>query len=171
MSKPRKRHSAEFKATVAVEALKFVEVDLAAIESDPKSRDDILRSFADCNPLTPLRNYARPFSRLWNGSSPSGAARDSPTSKGLRKRTAVLVVPGWSSSSFWFSACCASGDDRIHELANHHDTIRQLLGHGGWEENTKYNRQTIKDNQRLFTPEILDEINQLVVKAGHGLVK
>ena len=61
--------------------------------------------------------------------------------------------------------------DRIHELANHHDTIRQMLGHGGWEDKTTYNRQTIKDNLRLFTPEILDEINQLVVKAGHGLVK
>ena len=41
----------------------------------------------------------------------------------------------------------------------------------GGEDKTTYNRQTIKDNLRLFTPEILDEINQLVVKAGHGLVK
>ena len=39
------------------------------------------------------------------------------------------------------------------------------------EDKTTYNRQTIKDNPRLFTPEIFDEINQLVVKAGHGLVK
>ena len=39
------------------------------------------------------------------------------------------------------------------------------------EDKTTYNRQTIKDNLRLFTPEILDEINQLVVKAGHELVK
>ena len=41
----------------------------------------------------------------------------------------------------------------------------------GGEDKTTYNRQTIKDNLRLFTPEILDKINQLVVKAGHGLVK
>jgi hypothetical protein len=31
--------------------------------------------------------------------------------------------------------------------------------------------QTIKDNLRLFTPEILDRINQEVVTAGHQLVK
>jgi hypothetical protein len=31
--------------------------------------------------------------------------------------------------------------------------------------------QTIKDNVSLFTPEILDQINQVVVKAGHQLVK
>ncbi len=50
--------------------------------------------------------------------------------------------------------------DRVHELANHHDNIRQMLGHGGWEDKTTYSRQTIKGNLCLFTPEILDEINQ-----------
>jgi hypothetical protein len=31
--------------------------------------------------------------------------------------------------------------------------------------------QTIKDNVQLFTPEVLDEINQVVVQAGHQLKK
>ena len=31
--------------------------------------------------------------------------------------------------------------------------------------------QTIKDNVSLLTPEVLDKINQVVVKAGHNLVK
>ena len=35
----------------------------------------------------------------------------------------------------------------------------------------RYQLQTIKDNLRLFTPEILDRINQEVVAAGHQLVK
>ena len=61
--------------------------------------------------------------------------------------------------------------DRIHELANQHGTIRQMLGHGNWEDNTEYSLQAIKDNLKLFTPEILDKINQEVVKAGHALVK
>ena len=30
--------------------------------------------------------------------------------------------------------------------------------------------QTVKDNVCLFTPELLDEINQLIVKGGHDLV-
>ncbi len=33
-----------------------------------------------------------------------------------------------------------------------------------------YRLQAIKDNVRLITPEILDKINQLVVKAGHQLL-
>jgi hypothetical protein len=42
-----------------------------------------------------------------------------------------------------------------------------MLGHGWVDENGQYRLQTIKDNVRLFTPEILDGINQIVVKAGH----
>lgn len=61
--------------------------------------------------------------------------------------------------------------DRVQELANQHKTLRQMLGHGDWTDETEYKLQTLKDNLRLFTPEILDRINQEVVKAGHQLVK
>jgi len=61
--------------------------------------------------------------------------------------------------------------DRIQELVNQHTTIRQMLGHGDWADETRYPLQTLKDNLRLFTPEILDRINQEVVRAGHQLVK
>ena len=33
-----------------------------------------------------------------------------------------------------------------------------------------YALQTVKDNLALFTPEILDKINQIVVKHGHKIV-
>ena len=46
-----------------------------------------------------------------------------------------------------------------------------MLGHSGWEDEYLYPIQTIKDNVSLFTAEILDKINQIVVKAGHNLVK
>lgn len=42
--------------------------------------------------------------------------------------------------------------DRILELANEHNTLRQMLGHGAWGDDTRYNLQTLKDNLRLFTP-------------------
>jgi transposase, IS5 family len=62
--------------------------------------------------------------------------------------------------------------DRLQELANQHRTIRQMLGHSSWEEDDYYYElQTLKDNIRLFTPEILDQINQEVVKEGHKLLK
>jgi len=61
--------------------------------------------------------------------------------------------------------------DRIHELANNHKTIRQMLGHATFADDYEYKLQTLKDNISLFTPEILDRINELVVNAGHSLVK
>lgn len=61
--------------------------------------------------------------------------------------------------------------DRIHDLANHHRTIRQMLGHSDWCDETQYSLQRIKDNLKLFTPELFDQINQEVVTAGHALVK
>jgi hypothetical protein len=61
--------------------------------------------------------------------------------------------------------------DRLQELANEHRTLRRMLGHGDWDEDYEYEVQTLKDNLALFTPEVLDRINQVVVGAGHVLVK
>ena len=60
--------------------------------------------------------------------------------------------------------------DRLQEMANQHRTLRQMLGHR-WEDETSYQVQTLKDNVSLLTPEILDRLNQVVVKAGHQVVK
>lgn len=61
--------------------------------------------------------------------------------------------------------------DRIHDLANNHKTIRQMLGHATFADEHEYKLQTLKDNVALLTPELLDKINVLVVDAGHKLVK
>ena len=60
--------------------------------------------------------------------------------------------------------------DRLHELVNEHNTLRQMLGHGAFED-VSYHFQTLKDNVSLLTPELLGEINELIVRAGHVLVK
>jgi hypothetical protein len=46
-----------------------------------------------------------------------------------------------------------------------------MLGHGFADIKDQYHLQTIKDNLRLFTPELLDRINQEVVRSGHILLK
>jgi hypothetical protein len=61
--------------------------------------------------------------------------------------------------------------DRLQELATQHRTLRQMLGHSEWDDPHRYAVQTLKDNLRLFTPEVLDRINAVVVRAGHALVK
>ena len=61
--------------------------------------------------------------------------------------------------------------DRILELANEHKTLRKMLGHSDWAAEKLYNLQTLKDNLRLFTPEILDRLNRVIVGAGHQALK
>jgi hypothetical protein len=60
--------------------------------------------------------------------------------------------------------------DHLLDQVNSHITIRQMLGHGLRDFERKYSLQTLKDNVSLFTPEILDEINRLVIKQGHRLL-
>ncbi len=60
--------------------------------------------------------------------------------------------------------------DRLHDLANNHNTFRQMLGHGIVDENHTYALQTIKDNASLFSPKIFERLNEVVVKSGHRLI-
>ncbi len=60
--------------------------------------------------------------------------------------------------------------DKLREIANNHMTLREMLGHGFFDRNSKYALQTLKDNVSLLTPEVLDKVNQIALKAGHNLV-
>lgn len=143
-------------------------VDIGAIHLDPKSRDDIpqiLRGLQHIYTDPQLRH--RVFAILQE-------VRPYRT-KGEGKADANLGRPGmeqWRILVLGVLRLGLNADfDRIHELANQHGTLRQMLGHGDWSDKTEYKLKTLKDNLQLFTPEILDQINQAVVDAGHVLVK
>ncbi len=59
--------------------------------------------------------------------------------------------------------------DRLQDLANCHGTVREMLGHSGLDDHRRYEHRTLVRNVSLLTPELLNEINELVVKAGHAL--
>jgi len=62
--------------------------------------------------------------------------------------------------------------DHLHHMSNFDNLIRKLLGISDFGENLKrYSLQTLKDNIGLLDEETLDEINELVVKTGHGFKK
>ena len=161
--------------TVRDPQMKLGEVDIGAIELDPKSRDDIppiLRGLQYIYTTPELRKAVfKVLERVLPLRSGPGLTEE----QRLQQADRRFGRPGMEQWKILVLGTLRLGlntdYDRVHELANHHDTIRQMLGHGGWEDKTTYNLQTIKDNLSLFTPEILDEINQLVVKAGHELVK
>ena len=58
------------------------------------------------------------------------------------------------------------GCDFVHNLANHHETVRAMLGHSEFADKTHYELQTIVDNVSLMRPELLVEVGRLVVRAA-----
>ena len=143
-------------------------VDIGAIDLTMKSRDDIpqiLRGLQHIYTEPGLRERVFSILRevLPNRVKGEGKADAGTGRPGMEQwRILVLGVLRLGLNADY---------DRIHELANQHGTLRQMLGHGDWTDKTEYNVQTLKDNLRLFTPELLDRINQVVVAAGHVLAK
>lgn len=62
--------------------------------------------------------------------------------------------------------CCRWDYDKLTEIANNHHILRQMLGHGMFDFTSRYARQTLNDNLRWFTPELLDRISRVVVNEG-----
>ena len=138
------------------------QVDIATITFDPRSRDEIPKvlrglQYIYCTPdvraqvfevlkeMVPVgvdMNNGRPGMDLWK----------------------ILVLGAIRLNCNW-------DYDKLKEIADNHLTIRQMLGHPDFYDTYRYPIQTIEDNVKLFTPEILNKINDIVVHAGHNLVK
>ncbi len=59
---------------------------------------------------------------------------------------------------------------RLHNLANNHRLLRQLLGYGDLDWHHRYELSTIKANTTLLTEEVLMQINVLVVRYGQTVI-
>ena len=78
----------------------------------------------------------------------------------------VLAVVRHTLSTNW---------DRLEDNANHHELIRKVMGvHATTfleDDKIEFGYQTILDNVSLLDEDLLAEVNQLVVEAGHSLLK
>lgn len=142
--------------------LQIGEVDISKIKFDPKSRDDIpqvLRGLQHIYITPSIREEI--FSFLEKYISPK-----------INKNNGRPGMDLWNVFVMGVLRLDLNLDyDRLHHAVNHDLLIRQMLGHGTFDQEGNYQLQTIKDNVSLLTPELLDEINQVVVKAGHVLLK
>jgi len=142
--------------------LQLGELDIAAIKIDPRSRDDIPQLLRGLQYLYTDDSLREEIFHLLEKLTPI-------------KVSTELGRPGmmwWKILVMGTLRLNLNCDyDRLRELVNHHNTIRQMLGHGFTDDDKMYSLQTLKDNVQLFTPEILDEINQVVVGAGLKLKK
>jgi len=142
--------------------LQLGEIDIASIKFNPRSRDDIPQLLKGLQFL-----YADKVVRDKVFSVLELLTPDDVSTKTGRPGMhwwKILVMGTLRLNLNW-------DYDRLLEMVNNHKTIREMLGHGIRDEDFQYNLQSLKDNIKLFTPEILDKLNQLVVDAGHQFIK
>lgn len=137
------------------------EVDISAIRFNERSRDDIPRLLRGLQNIYIRQELRQEVFQILEQMIPENVNRNNGRPGMDLWRVLVLGALRLAINCDY---------DRLLELANEHRTLRQMLGHGSYDEYT-YRLQTVCDNVALFTPEILDRINQVVVKAGHQLVK
>ncbi len=151
--------------------LQIGQTDIANIAIDVTSRDDIplvllgLQHIYSTEPLKQavfkILEEVTPFKTAEHTDLPVAVATD----KGRpgMDQWAILVLGALRLG-------LNADYDRIQELANQHRTLRMMLGHGLFDEDKVYHLQTLKDNLKLFTPDIMARINTEIVRAGYQLL-
>ncbi len=137
------------------------EVDISAIRINPKSRDDIPQILRGLQLLYTNVAIRETLFTALEQVIPSQVNKSTGRPGMMLWRIFVLGVLRLNLNCDY---------DRLHNLANNHRTIREMLGHSDFYKH-EYQLQTLKDNVKLLTPKVLEEINHIVVLAGHDLLK
>ena len=141
--------------------MKFGEVDIAEIKFDLRSRDEIPKVLMGLQEIYCNRNVRNQVFAVLRDIIPKGV---DPNNGRMGMDLWKILVLGTLRLS------CNWDYDKLMDIANNHKTLRLMLGHSSVFDETHYPLQTLKDNLSLFTPEVLDRINQIVVQHGLQLI-
>lgn len=142
--------------------MKLGEVDVSNVKIDGKSRDDIPRVLMGIKAV-----YTDPESRaelfaILKEAVPAGV--DAGNGRPGMDLWQIFVLGAVRLG-------CDMDYDRLHSMANGYKEIREMMGLTWWEDDdVQFNLRTIKENVSILTPEILDRINEVVVRTGHRLL-
>ena len=140
--------------------MKFGEVAISDIPFDVRSRDEIPKLLMGlqaiyCNLDVRRRVFEVLVNLVPDGINPNNGRRGMDLWK-------ILILGILRLSCNW-------DYDKLKEIVDNHKTVRLMLGHSSMDDEFRYALQTLKDNVSLFTPEIHDKINQIVVEYGHEI--
>ena len=145
---------------VIQEQMRFGEVAIGDIKFDIRSRDEIPKLLMGLQAIYCNLDVRRQVFEVLVNLIPDGInPNNGRTGMDLWK---ILVLGTLRLSCNW-------DYDKLMEIANNHDTLRLMLGHSRMDNDFRYALQTLKDNVSLFTPKLLDKINQIVVNTGMKL--
>jgi hypothetical protein len=150
--------------------MKLGELAIADIKLDPKSRDDIPQILRGLQHIYTTPELRGPIFAILEEVLPERQIEGKTIKADPNNGRPGMTQ--WQILVLGVLRLGLNADyDRIKELANEHKTLRQMLGHSDWADEKYYHLQTLKDNLRLFTPEILDRLNRIIVSAGHRALK
>ena len=141
--------------------MKFGEVDISKIEFDPRSRDEIPKLLMGLQEIYCNHKIRDKIFTVLRDLIPEGI--DQNNGRRGMDLWKILVLGT-------IRLCCNWDYDKLMDIANNHKTLRLMLGDGSLYDDYYYPLQTLKDNLSLFTPEVLDRINQIVLHHGHQLI-
>ncbi len=140
--------------------MEFWKKDIADIEFDLQSRDEIPKLLMG---LQHIYRTASLRKKVFNVLKKIVPIKSHETGRPGMDLWKILVLGTLRLNCNW-------DYDKVHEMANNHNKLRQILGHAETDFDSHYPLQTIKDNVPLLTPQILDQINQIVVRSGHSII-
>ena len=146
---------------VIQEQMQFGEVAISDIEFDIRSRDEIPKILMGLQAVYCDLTVRRQVFEVLVNLVPKGIS----PRKGRRGMDfwKILVLGVLRLSCNW-------DYDKLKEIADNHKTVRLMMGHGKMDDDFRYALQTLKDNVSMFTPEVLDKINKIVVKHGQKII-
>jgi len=142
---------------------RFDQVDINEIEFDERSRDELPRILKGLQHIYTSPEIRKEVFKLLESAIPQNVNKNKGR-KGMDLwRVLVLAVVRLG---------CNYNYDRLVEQANEHRTLRKMLGHtdSQWDGGYKYHLQTVRDNVKLLTPELIAKISDIVVGAGHNML-
>lgn len=138
------------------------DIDIAAIKLNPKSRDDMPALLEGLQHIYCDKELRfRLFALLEEHLAPHVSHDLGRPGMELWQILVMGVVMQGLNCDF----------DRLHDLVNEHNTLRQFLGHADVWDKHRYSYQSLVDNIRLLTPQLLSEVGKLVVETGHKFSK
>lgn len=142
--------------------LKIGQVDISNIQIDLNSRDEIPQLLLGLQAIYSDRRIRNEVFSILHRVVPENV--DSSNGRPGMDLWKILVLGTLRLNCNW-------DYDKLHNIANNHKSVREFLGHTIFEFDKIYALQTLKDNISLFTPEVLDEINKVVVTAAHNFFR
>jgi hypothetical protein len=141
--------------------MKFGEVNISEIEFDLRCRDEIPKLLMGLQKIYCTPKIREEVFKILESVIPEET--DTTNGRPGMELWKILVLGTLRLNCNW-------DYDKLQDIANNHRNLRQMLGHGLFDEDYTYPRQTLIDNVSLLSPEVLDRINQVVVKWGHKLL-